>query len=119
MAEDSGNWSNYSKLVLKELVRLNEDSTKVREDMDSRFKELNSKLGEINSKLGEIKNIESKVESNIKWIEKANEIWSISQMKEAKDEIYQQKSRWVAAIAIVSFIQVLLTVGISIWSKLR
>jgi hypothetical protein len=119
MAEDSGNWSNYSKLVLKELVRLNEDSSKVKEDMDSGFKELNSKLIEINTKLGEMKSIESKIESHAKWIEKTNEIWSISQMKEAKDEIYQQKSRWVAAIAIISFIQILLTIGVSIWSKIR
>jgi hypothetical protein len=40
-------------------------------------------------------------------------------MKEAKDEIYQQKSRWVAAIAIISFIQILLTIGVSIWSKIK
>lgn len=40
-------------------------------------------------------------------------------MKEAKDEIYKQKSRWVAAIAIISFVQILVGIGITIWLKLH
>jgi hypothetical protein len=38
-------------------------------------------------------------------------------MKEAKDEIYKQKNRWVAAIAIISFIQILVGVALSLWGK--
>jgi hypothetical protein len=30
-------------------------------------------------------------------LKKVSDVWSPSQMKEAKDEIYKQKSRWVAA----------------------
>lgn len=112
MSEESNTWGEYSKLVLKELERLNESTEKMRTDMDQRFNELNTKITEI-------KNIEGKVASHTAWIEKVNEIWSPMQMKEAKDEIYKQKTRWVAAIAIISFVQMLIGIGITIWVKLH
>lgn len=110
MAEDKESWGDYSKLVLKELERLNENYDKMRTDMDSRF-------GELNQKLTEVKNIEKTVTLNANWIEKVGEIWSPSQMKEAKDEIYKQKNRWVAAIAIISFVQVAIGIAVAIWGK--
>lgn len=110
MSEEKDSWGEYSKLVLKELERLNENYDNMRSDMDTRFNELNQKLTEF-------KNIEGKVTSHSTWIEKVNEVWSTTQMKEAKDEIYKQKSRWVAAIAIVTFVQILVGIGITIWSK--
>ena len=108
MAEET--WNDYSKLVLKELERLNENYDRMRTDMDTRF-------GELNQKLTEVKNIEKTVSLNSAWIEKVGEIWSPSQMKEAKDEIYKQKNRWVAAIAIISFVQVAVGIAIAIWGK--
>ena len=108
MAEET--WNDYSKLVLKELERLNENYDRMRTDMDTRF-------GELNQKLTEVKNIEKTVSLNSTWIEKVGEIWSPTQMKEAKDEIYKQKNRWVAAIAIISFVQVAVGIVIAIWGK--
>jgi len=108
MAEET--WNDYSKLVLKELERLNENYDRMRTDMDTRF-------GELNQKLTEVKNVEKSVSLNTVWIEKVSEVWSPSQMKEAKDEIYKQKNRWVAAIAIISFIQILVGVVLSVWGK--
>jgi hypothetical protein len=55
---------------------------------------------------------------NSEWIHKVNDVWSPLQMKEAKDEIYKQKNRWVAAIAIISFIQVIMGVILSLWGKI-
>ena len=110
MAEDKESWGDYSKLVLKELERLNENYDKMRTDMDTRFSELNQKLTEV-------KNIEKTVTLNTVWIEKVSEIWSPTQMKEAKDEIYKQKNRWVAAIAIISFVQVAVGIAIAVWGK--
>jgi hypothetical protein len=112
-------WNDYSKLVLKELERLNDDSSKLRVDMDSKFSEVNQKLTEINYKLSEIRNIEGKVDNHSKWIETVNDVWSPTQMKEAKDEIYKQKNRWIAAIAILTFIQIAVGIVLSIWSKLK
>jgi len=112
MSEGKDTWGDYSKLVLRELERLNDNYDKMRVDMDSRFNELNTKLTEV-------KSIESKVNGNSTWIDKVNEVWSTSQMKEAKDEIYKQKTRWVAAIAVISFVQMLVGIGITIWVKLH
>lgn len=112
MSEQNENWGNYSKLVLKELERLNESQEKMRTDMDSRFSELTTKLTEF-------KNTESKVASIGDWRERVNDIWSPSQMKEAKDEVYKQKTRWAATIAILTFIQILVGVGIAVWGKLH
>ena len=112
MGEEKDTWAEYSKLVLKELERLNESTEKMRVDMDQRFNELNTKITEI-------KNIESKVINHATWIDKVTEVWSVSQMKEAKDEIYKQKNRWIAVIAVISFIQILIGFGLSVWLKLH
>jgi DNA repair exonuclease SbcCD ATPase subunit len=112
MSDEKDTWGEYSKLVLKELERLNESTEKMRTDMDTRFNELNTKITEI-------KNIEGKVASQSAWIDKVNDVWSPSQMKEAKDELYKQKNRWAAAIAIVAFVQIAVGLGVAIWSKLH
>lgn len=88
MSEQKDGWGEYSKLVLNELVRLNDNHEKMRNDFDS-------KLQEMNFKLGDIKSIEKNINTNTAWMEKVNDVWSPNQMKEAKDEIYKQKSRWL------------------------
>jgi hypothetical protein len=110
MAENKDSWADYSKLVLKELERLNENHEKMRSDFDIR-------LNEMNLKLNDVKGIEKSVNQNIEWIQKVNDVWSPVQMKEAKDELYRQKNRWVAAIAVMSFIQIVIGIAISIWGK--
>ena len=108
MSDEKNTWGEYSNLVLKELERLNDNYDKMRTDMDSRF-------GELNQKLSEVKNIEGKVSSHTAWIERVNDVWSPSQMKEAKDEIYKQKTRWAAAIAIITFMQVAIGIALALW----
>ncbi len=108
MATEKDNWNEYTKLVIKELERLNDSQ-----------EEMIKKFNEMNLKLTEIKNHEKSVTTNSDWMAKVNDVWSVSQMKEAKDEIYKQKSRWVAAIAIIGFVQVLVGFAISIWLKIH
>jgi hypothetical protein len=110
--EEKNSWGEYSKLVLKELERLNDNHEKMRSDFDSR-------LNEMNLKLNDIKTIEKDLGSNSAWIEKVNEIWSPTQMKEAKDEIYKQKSKWISVIAIITFAQILVGVVFALWDKLH
>lgn len=112
MAHDNETWGDYSKLVLKELERLNDNYDKMRDEMDKRFDELKTKISEV-------KNIETKVGTHAAWIEKVNDVWSPTQMKEAKDEIYKQKNRWVAAIAVITFVQIAIGVAITVWAKFR
>jgi len=92
-------WGDYSKLVLKELERLNDNYERMRQDIDTRFQEMQNTLSDF-------KNTERVVFDHKHWIEKVNDIWSPIQMKEAKDEIYSQKNKWVATVAILTFIQV-------------
>jgi polyhydroxyalkanoate synthesis regulator protein len=111
MAESKDTWADYSKLVLKELERLNENHEKMRTDFDTR-------LNEMSLKLNDVKSVEKTVNQNSDWIQKVNDIWSPIQMKEAKDEIYKQKNRWVAVIAVMSFIQILVGVILTLWGKI-
>jgi polyhydroxyalkanoate synthesis regulator protein len=97
--------------VLKELERLNENHEKMRTDFDTR-------LNEMSLKLNDIKGVEKTVNQNSDWIQRVNDIWSPIQMKEAKDEIYRQKNRWVAVIAIMSFIQIVVGVILTLWGKI-
>lgn len=108
---DNETWGDYSKLVLKELERLNDNYEKMREDFLSRF-------NEINSTLSDFKNTEKTVQDHKHWIEKVNDVWSPVQMKEAKDEIYAQKNKWVATVAILTFIQIIIGILFVIWDKL-
>jgi hypothetical protein len=45
MSKDT--WAEYSKLVLKELERLNDNHERMRSDFDNRFNEINTKLSEV------------------------------------------------------------------------
>lgn len=100
-------WAEYSKLVLKELDRMNNNYETLRDNIEN-----------INAKLNDVKNTEKSVQDIKVWQDKVNEIWSTSQMKEAKDEIYKQKNRWTATIAILLFIQIIIGILVSIKSFL-
>jgi hypothetical protein len=110
MSGENETWGDYSKLVLKELERLNDNYERMREDIDVRFKEMNTVLSDF-------KNTEKIVLDQKSWVEKVNDVWSPVQMKEAKDEIYAQKNKWVATIAIVTFIQILIGIILAIKGK--
>lgn len=96
-------WAEYSKLVLKELDRMNNNYETLRENIEN-----------INFKLNDVKNTEKSLQDLKVWQEKINEVWSPSQMKEAKDEIYRQKNRWTATIAILLFVQVIIGILVSL-----
>lgn len=105
MSNDNDNiarngWTEYGKLVLNELKRLNEGQEKLRTEIEERFKE-------VNHTLGEFKSTEEDVESLKHWKDKVNEVWSTTQMKESKDEIYNQKNKWLIVVGVGIAIQVI------------
>lgn len=105
--KEKDGWGEYSKLVIKELERLNEGQEKMRADFDSRFKEMNDKLSET-------KNLEKTVNEHKLWIEKVTDVWSPIQMKEAKNEIYEQKGKWQRTAAVFVVIQILIGIIIAL-----
>jgi hypothetical protein len=102
MIDDISNtsWSEYGRLVLKELERLNAGQEILRSELDKKFAELNNKMSEF-------KNTEKDVDELKKWKDHIVEVWSVSQMKESKDEIYKQKNQWQKVAGIVIAIQVI------------
>ena len=47
MSEEKDSWGDYSKLVLKELERLNDNHEKMRSDFDGKLNEMNLKLNDV------------------------------------------------------------------------
>ena len=103
-------WSKYSRLVLNELKRLNEGQQKISTEMDSRFKEINDTLTDFKTT---IQGTSKDVNDLKDWKKDVIEVWSSSQMKEGKDEIYTQKGQWTKWMGILIGVQ--LMVGIIIF----
>jgi DNA repair exonuclease SbcCD ATPase subunit len=93
--------------MLKELDRMNSNFENLRSDFDDKFRE-------INDKLSDVKSTKETVSELRLWQEKVNEVWSPTQMKEAKDELYKQKNRWTATVAILAFIQIIIGIIVSL-----
>lgn len=104
-------WSEYGRLVLKELERLNAGQEEIKKDLDKKF-------GELSQKISDFKNTEKEVEELKRWKDSVIEIWSVSQMKQSKDEIYSQKNQWQKVIGIVIAIQVIMGLIIAFKDKL-
>lgn len=97
---DPTRWNDYEKLVLTQLERLEQGQEKLRRDMDDRFKE-------IFDTLNNFKNTENEVKELKKWKESVIDVWSITQMKEVKDEVYDQKNTWQKVVGVGVAIQIL------------
>lgn len=105
-------WSEYGRLVLKELERLNEGQEKLRQDFEKQFKELNEKMTEFKGTEQEVKELKE-------WREKVTEVWSTTQMKQAKDELYEQKNKWQRVVGIVIAVQVIFGIIIALTKLLN
>jgi|TARA_R100000908_G_scaffold64851_1_gene50302 DNA repair exonuclease SbcCD ATPase subunit len=108
---DNGNiakngWSEYGRLVLKELERLNEGQDKLKDEIDKKFQELNEKMSEF-------KNTEKDVDEIKEWKENVQEVWSATQMKQAKAEIYKQKNQWAKVTGIIIVVQIIMSLIIA------
>lgn len=95
----NNNWGEYSKLVLNQLEKLEEGQKELKKDTEE-------KLGEISNKLTELTTVQRDINELKIWREKVQDVWSVSQMKESKDELYKQKNKWFIVIGILSAIQV-------------
>lgn len=101
----------YGRLVLKELERINENTEQLRKDFDKKFAELNEKMSDF-------KNTEKDVADLQEWKNKVTEVWSTTQMKESKNEVYNQKNQWGKVTGIVLVVTVVVQILIAFGDKL-
>jgi hypothetical protein len=92
-------WTEYGRLVLSKLETLTDGQDKLRRDMDDRFREINDTLTKFKSTESEVKELKE-------WKNAVTEVWSPTQMKEAKDELYTQKSKWAIVVGVGLAVQV-------------
>tara|TARA_R100000655_G_C2946204_1_gene186520 strand:+ start:162 stop:482 length:321 start_codon:yes stop_codon:yes gene_type:complete len=94
MAEDNG-WSEYSRLVLKEL-----------ETLASSIQSLNSEIQELKQEIARMREREDRVDELRAWKEKVDEVASPTQLQTALkevDDLKQFKTKAVTIFAVVQF----------------
>lgn len=91
-------WNEYSKLVLKELERLNDNYESLRDD-----------VGKIRQEMGK-----NDTEGLKKWKSNIDEVFSPSQMKELRQEVDSLKSFKTTAITIFAVIQFLMALFVAL-----
>ena len=96
--KNQNGWNEYSKLVLKELERLNDNYESLKEEMGM--------LREVVSKndTGDLK----------KWKNNIDEVFSPSQMKDLREEVDSLKSFKTTAITIFAVIQFLMALLVAL-----
>lgn len=91
-------------LALREIVV--EQNDVLRKSIDDRLERMGEKLNQITLEMTKFKTLETDTNTLLAWKARIDDVASPSQLKEMKDELYRQKNRWTAAIAIFLFIQV-------------
>ena len=93
MSNENG-WTEYSRLVLKEL-----------ETLASGIKELNDSINDMKREMTEIRAKEDKVQELVKWKERIDEVASPTQLKELQEEVDELKSFKTQAVTVFAVVQ--------------
>lgn len=97
-------WNEYSKLVLAELERLNENDEKIHHI-----------LNEINIKLGKIETIEREVEAINKWKRYMDDVASPNTLKEMKKDVSTLNTFKTVATTVWAVVQIAFGVFIALF----
>jgi len=95
MPEENNGWSEYSRLVLKEL-----------ETLASSIQALNSEIQDLKQEIARMREREDRVDELRAWKEKVDEVASPTQLQVALkevDELKQFKTKAVTIFAVVQF----------------
>lgn len=95
MSDDNNGWSEYSRLVLKEL-----------ETLATSIQSLNSEIQELKQEIARMREREDRVDELRAWKEKVDEVASPSQLQatlKEVDELKQFKTKAVTIFAVVQF----------------
>jgi hypothetical protein len=108
MSNDENGWSEYSKLVLKELETL-------AKGIDS----LKTEIGEIKQELIVMKNHANRIDELQAWKGRVDDVASPTQLKEHIDTIAELRSFKTKAVTVFAVIQFLMAFALftqSMWS---
>ena len=99
-------WNEYSKLVLAELERLNDNDEKIQET-----------LNEINLKLGKVDNIEKDVVAINKWKRYMDDVASPNTLKEMKKDVASLNTFKTVAVTVWAVVQIGFGVFIALFKE--
>ncbi len=102
MPEDNNGWSEYSRLVLKEL-----------ETLATSITALNSEIQELKQEIARMREREDRVDDLKAWKEKVDEVVSPTQLKELMDEVQDLKGFKTKAVTVFAVVQ--FGMAASIW----
>jgi TolA-binding protein len=96
MANEQNNWSEYSRLVIAELERLNEGISK-----------LNVEIQDLKREIVELKAKEDNVKELKKWKDSVDEVTSPSQLKDTIKDVSELKTFKTQAVTVWLVVQIL------------
>lgn len=99
-------WNEYSKLVLNELERLNENDEKIQ-----------SILSEINQKLSKIDSLEKDIQNISKWKRYMDDVASPNTLKDMKKDVSELKTFKTVATTVWAVVQIAFGVFMAMWKK--
>ena len=102
MADESG-WSEYSKLVLKELTTL-----------ASNIQSLNNEIQELKQEIARMREREDRVEELRSWKEKIDEVASPTQLQVAIKEIESLKEFKTKSVTVFMVVQFLMATAVAV-----
>lgn len=106
--EQNNNWSEYSRLVITELERLNDGINK-----------LNSEIQELKREIAELKIKEDNVKELRRWKDSMDEVTSPTQLKDTIRDVNDLKTFKTQAITIWVVVQILFGIVIAILNYLK
>lgn len=104
--EEQDGWNEYSKLVLAELERLNENDEKIQ-----------NTLTEINLKLNKIESFEKEMEALQKWKRYMEDVASPNTLKELKADVATLNTFKTVAATVWAVVQIAFGVLVAILNK--
>jgi cell division septum initiation protein DivIVA len=103
MANEQNSWSEYSRLVIAELERLNDGIIK-----------LNNEIQDLKREIAELKIKEDNVKMLKRWKESIDEVTSPSQLRETIKDVSDLKTFKTQAITVWVVVQILFGLVIAI-----
>lgn len=104
--EEQDGWNEYSKLVLAELERLNENDEKIQ-----------NTLTEINLKLNKIESFEKEMEALQKWKRYMEDVASPNTLKELRADVATLNTFKTVAATVWAVVQIAFGVLVAILNK--